>query len=131
MPDFQRFPWKHCLIKYELYINVFISLICLFSVAVSLRKLLAHFLFMRSNGNGETHTRKKNTFRVRKTTVFHIYYQIRVFQGTGENRTLPSLQRGLLEIKLTVPLSTLNFKKTGYLQKRLFCSPQYLFNLIV
>ena len=50
MPDLQRYPEKLCLIKYELDIHVFVSLNCLFSFAVSLRKLLAHFLLIRSHG---------------------------------------------------------------------------------
>jgi len=41
MPDLQRYPWKLCLTKHELEINVFVSLNCLFSFAVSLRKWLS------------------------------------------------------------------------------------------
>ena len=50
MSDLLRNSWKLCLIKYELDIDVFVSLNCLFSFAGYLWKWLAHFLFLKSNG---------------------------------------------------------------------------------
>jgi len=50
MTDLQRYPWKLCLIKYELDFNVFDSLSCLFSFAGSMQKWLAHFLLVRIKG---------------------------------------------------------------------------------
>ena len=37
MPDLQRYPLKHCLIKYELDIHVFVSLNCLITFVRSLQ----------------------------------------------------------------------------------------------
>ena len=47
-----------CPIRNEKDINDFVSLNCLFSFAVSLRKWLAHFLFLRNNGE----TQRNNKF---------------------------------------------------------------------
>ena len=63
IPDLQRYPpWKLCLIKYELDINVFVSFNSLFAFAGSLGKWLAHFLLIRINGEIRA---ELNTFRVR------------------------------------------------------------------
>ena len=56
----QRWQCPICLIKYKLDINVFVSLNCSFSFAVSLRKWLEHSLFIRSNGE----TRRNKYFMI-------------------------------------------------------------------
>ena len=68
----------------------------LFSLAVSLRKCLAHFLLPeamdKTSGN-------KHFWSQKNEVIFHICYQIRV------SRALPSLPGGLHKIMLTVPLN--------------------------
>jgi len=65
MPGLQRYNWNLCLIKYELDINVFVPINCSFSFSVSLRKWLAHFLFIRNNGESQ----KNINFSSQKTKV--------------------------------------------------------------
>ena len=63
-----------CLITYELYIHVFVSVDWLFSFVASLQKLLAHFLLIRDNG--EIHRKKKQCTSKENNVIFHIYDQI-------------------------------------------------------
>ena len=106
MPDLQRYPWKLGLINYELDIHAFVSLNCLFSFAVSLRKLLVYTLLIRSNG--ETHRNKH--FFSQKNMMISSTFLIRLgFKGTVVNRALPSLHGRSFEITLTVPLKVKNY----------------------
>ena len=92
MPDY-----KAPLEVWSRYINIFVSLNCFFSTVVSLRKWLAHSLFIRSNEE----TADINTIQVRKTTIFSTFLIRLSFKGNVINRTLPSLHGGSLEITLT------------------------------
>ena len=56
-------------------INVFVSLNCLFSFAVSPRKWLAYFLFIRSNG---WTLRNKHLSSQINDGFFHLFHQIKV-----------------------------------------------------
>ena len=95
--------WKIFLIKHELYINVFVSLNCLFSFAVSLWKWLLHSLLYI--GSNRENPRKKKKFWFRKTMLSSTFV-IRIWcQGNRYiNRLLPSLHGELRKIMLTVPL---------------------------
>ena len=74
MPDLQRYPGQLCLIKYELDINVFVSLNCLYLFAVSLRKWFAYFLLKRSNWE----TRRINIFSSHvNDDIFHILIRLK------------------------------------------------------
>ena len=61
------------------------------------QKWLAHFLFVRSNGEVYRNT---HFSRQKNDVIYHIFNQINVV-----NRALPSLLGGSLEITLTVPLN--------------------------
>ena len=66
------------------FINVFVSLNCIFSFASSLRKKLAHFLFIRSNG--ETHW-KKHFSSQRNDSCFPTFkIKVSRFQGFKVSR---------------------------------------------
>ena len=65
MPDLQRYPWKLCLIKYELDINVFVSLNCLFLCKSDLRIACLWEAMEKLT--------EMITIRVRKTTVSSRY----------------------------------------------------------
>ena len=54
MTDLQRYPWKLCLIKYELDINVFVSSSCLFSFAGSMHFTCALLACKNQRGNFQT-----------------------------------------------------------------------------
>ena len=89
-------------IKYELDIHVFASLTCLFSFAVSLHKWLAHFMFIRSNG--ETHNNKHILVRKRKSSSIFLI-RLRVLPYT----------LFLWVIKLTLKIG----KKSSWINKNL------------
>ena len=88
--DWQRYPWKLCL-KYDLDIKVFCLFKLFISFAVSLRKWLAHFLFIKSKGEN---CRKEHFFWVRKTKVSSKFLSDYGFKGTVVNRALPFLFGG-------------------------------------
>ena len=75
MPIYNGTLKKLCLIKYELDINVLVSLNCLFSFVGSLLKLLTHSLFIRNNG--ENH-RNKHFSSQKNDAIFRIFDQIKV-----------------------------------------------------
>ena len=87
-----------CLITYELYIHVFVSVDWLFSFVASLQKLLAHFLLIRDNG--EIH-RKKNSVRVRKTMLSSTF-MIRL-QGYSWKSGIAFIALQSLKITWTTP----------------------------
>ena len=100
MPDLQWFPWKLCLIKDELDINVFVSLNCLFSFAVSPQKWLAFRVKEAMEKLAEM-----NTFRVVKTTVSSTFLIRFMFKGYRWKLDMASLEiETSLEITLPVPL---------------------------
>ena len=76
-------------------INVFVSLNCLFSFAISLRKRFAHFLFKKSNG--ETRRKKKHLSNQRNGGSYTFF--MRLSLGTVVNLGLPSLHGGSLFMK--------------------------------
>ena len=70
--DWQRYPWKLCL-KYDLDIKVFCLFKLFISFAVSLRKWLAHFLFIKAKEK----IAEKNT-ESEKRRYLPNFYQIMV-----------------------------------------------------
>ena len=61
-------------------------------------------LILRSNGDRSS---QKKTLQVRKNWYLSQFYSD---YGTVVNRILPHLHRGSLQIMLTVPLKTTNYK---------------------
>ena len=88
---FRTAPFKLCLIKNELDINVFVSF------TGSLRKWLVHFLPRRS-------IEKINIFRVSNRRYLPHFWNL-FFKGTVLNRAMSFLHRWSLKITLTVPLT--------------------------
>ena len=87
--------------KNDLVINVSVSLKCLFLLVFSLRKWLAHFLFIQSNG--EAH-RKKTLFESEKRRYLPHFWTYEGFKGIFANRGLRFFHVGSLEILLAAPL---------------------------
>ena len=96
IPDLQRYPCNLCLIKYELDINVFVSLNCLFSLRYP-AKVICAFPFSQ-----ETHRNKHNSSQ-KNDGIFHIF-SVKGFKGTVVIRALSSLYIGSPNITLSVPL---------------------------
>ena len=82
-------------------INVFVSLNCIFSFAGSLRKKLAHFLFIKSNE--ETH-RNEHFSSQRNESLFHIFDSIKVSR-------VPNCKLGISMCKCRIPW---NYTYTPY-----------------
>ena len=115
-----RYQWF--LIKYELGINDFVSLNCLFS--------FVRFLSLFIISNRETHRSKQ--FSSQKNDCFiHIFDKIKVSSGTGVNRALPSLDWVSFEITFTVSLITFLSWKRIVLRKGIEFLPQALNFLIL
>ena len=102
MSDLQRYPWKLCLINYELEIIVYETLNCLFSFAGSLQKWLAHSLLIRNN---RVNHRNKH-FSIRKSGIAilkgHFILSLQSFLLSMSLRPFP----------LTIDRDT-DFKKMG------------------
>ena len=96
MPDLQRYPWKLCLIKYELDINVFVSLNCLFLCKSDLRIACLYEAMEKLT--------EMITLRVRKTTVFSRCLIKLRFQGYRWKSDIAIFAWRVPEITLTVPL---------------------------
>ena len=109
MSDIQRYPWRLFQNKYELDIYVLITSNCLFSLAGSMQKWLAHFFFLRRNEE----TLKNEHFKIEKVRYLTHFLSDEGFKGTVVNRTLSSLNYGSFEITLTVPLCVRNHFSTN------------------
>ena len=96
MPDLQRYPWKLCLIKYELDINVFVSLNCLFLCKSDLRIACLYEAMEKLT--------EMITLRVRKTTVFSRCLIKLRFQGYRWKSDIAIFAWRVPEITLTIPL---------------------------
>ena len=94
MPHLYLYPWKLCLVKFELDIHVF-DVENLFWFAVSLKKWLTHFFLKRMTGEIKNFNTQKNDIS------FHIFWLDFGFKCIVVNRTLHG---GSLEIALTSPL---------------------------
>jgi len=88
MPDSSWYPWKLCLIKYELDINV----------SVYLNKSDLNISCLQETMEKLTEI---NTFWIRKTTFFPHFWSDQCFKGTVVNRAFLSLHEGSLERTLT------------------------------
>ena len=75
MPNIQRYPASSD--QFWIIYLCFVSSNCLFLFAVSLLKLLAHFLLVSSNGDLRT-SGKQKLFESENDGIFHIFDHINV-----------------------------------------------------
>jgi len=86
MPDSQRYPWKHCLVKYELDITVLILKTDYFQLGLG-----KHTEIIKTKGLG-------------KRQHLPHFWSDKGFKGTLVNQTLPSLQGESLKIMIAAPI---------------------------
>ena len=77
MSDIQRYPWRLFQNKYELDIYVLITSNCLFSLAGSMQKWLAHFFFFKAQWRNS----QKWTLQDRESTISYTFSIRWRFQG--------------------------------------------------